>query len=78
MSTTLKIVIALFLAVVFRLAGGLLGEIVAIICFLVAVGIGAVAWRRTHPRPEEQLNDKQAYRIEEEKLARYASPGSGR
>jgi hypothetical protein len=71
-STTLKIVIALFLAVVFRLAGGLLGEIVAVICFLVAASIGALAWRRTHPRPEEQLDDEQAYRIEEEKLARYS------
>jgi len=74
-STTLKIVIALFLAVVFRLAGGLLGEIAAIVCFLAAVSIGAVAWRRTHPRPEEQLDDEQAYRIEEEKLARYARSG---
>jgi hypothetical protein len=70
-STTLKIVIALFLALVFRLAGGLLAEIAAIVCFLAAVSIGAVDWRRTHPRPEEQLDDEQAHRIEEEKLARY-------
>ena len=71
MSTTLKIVVLLFFAVLFRVLGGLLGEVAAIVCFLAAISIGALAWQRRHPRTEEQLNDDEAYRIEENKLASY-------
>ncbi len=71
MSTTFKIVVLLFLAVLFRVLGGLLGEIAAVFCFLAAVSIGALAWQRSHPRPEEQLDDQKAHRIEDEKLAHF-------
>jgi hypothetical protein len=71
-STTLKIVVLLFLGVLFRVLGGVIAEILALVCFLAAVTIAALAWRRTHPRPAEQLEDAEAHRIEEEKLARYS------
>ena len=72
MSTTFKIVVLLFLTVLFRVVlDSLLGEIASDVCFLAAVSIGALAWRRSHPRREEQLDDQEAHRIEDEKLARF-------
>lgn len=60
------------------LFGGLIPEILALACWLAAIVIGAKLWRLSHPRALP--DDKEAERIENEKLAQYGllTPTDGR
>ena len=72
----LSFVTAVFLAVLLRVVfGGLIPEVLSLVCWLTAIIIATKIWRLGHPTAE--LADEEANRIEEEKLARYGlSPPS--
>jgi hypothetical protein len=72
----LSFVAAVFLGVLLRVVfGGLIPEILSLVCWLIAIVIATKIWRLGHPTAE--LADEEANRIEEEKLARYGlSPPS--
>ena len=72
----LSFITAVFLGVLLRVVvGGLIPEILSLVCWLGAIVIATRIWRLGHP--PAKLADEEANRIEEEKLARYGlSPPS--